>query len=353
MILSKALQRLADGLAIEKPEEKPRETPAVNVKTRIVTAVPTMPDTLELPGRVEANRVVRVAAEVPGRIERIYCEEGRACAAGDRLLQINLDLLRAEFDRASAQYEFDKLEYERIQSLVKGGAATAKERDRAESARDVSRAAAEAAGIRLARAEVYAPVSGVLNELLVEEGEYVQAGMPVAEIVEIDTVKVVVNVPERDLHFFKTGGEVTVLVTGSEEKRLAGTITYISQLADEGTYSTSLEVMLDNRKRLLKSGQLVNVRLTRRILKDVVMVPLLAVIPLENSKEVFVVETREDNGAPVTVAQPRKVKLGFFKGDEVRIVEGLKPGEQLIVAGHQYVGAGQRVQVVEEGSGAE
>ena len=91
---------------------------------------------------------------------------------------------------------------------------------------------------------------------------------------------------------------------------------------------------------LIRSGQIVRVRLTRRVLKNIIMVPLLAVIPMEDAKAVYVVEAGK--------AERREVKLGFLKGRSVLIRDGLRSGDQLIIAGHRYVGPGQPVRVTSE-----
>jgi multidrug efflux pump subunit AcrA (membrane-fusion protein) len=114
-------------------------------------------------------------------------------------------------------------------------------------------------------------------------------------------------------------------------------------LADEQTRATRVEVTVRNNPRLLRSGQIVRARLTRRVLRDVIMIPLAAVIPLESGNEVYV----EENGA----AQRRSVRLGLIQGLLVQVEEGLSPGERLIVAGHRLVGPGQSVNVVAEGRG--
>ena len=319
----------------------PTEAPPVNVSVEIVSATPEIPDILTLPGQIEANRVVQIAAEVAGRVEQVHCEEGKNCRKGDFLLTLNADRLSAEFRRALAQYEGDKRDYKRMKSLVSEGAGTQKQLDDAESRMSVSKAVMEAAQVDLERAKIQSPISGVLNDALVEEGEYVHIGTPVVEVVDIDTMKAIVHVPESDILFFKTGETATITAdVKGVEKELAGTITYISALADQRTRSTRMEIALDNRDRFLRSGQIVDVRLKRRVLKDVIMVPLLTVIPLEEGKAVYVVEDGK--------AARRDVTIGFIKGSKVRITSGLKPGDRLIVAGHRYVGPGQPVIVREQ-----
>jgi multidrug efflux pump subunit AcrA (membrane-fusion protein) len=105
-------------------EDPETQAPPVNVEVEVVAPLAELADTIELPGVVEANRVVEVSAEVEGRIERIAREEGQECQAGDPLIHINTDLLQADCDRAAAQADYDRSRYERISNLHKEGAAT-------------------------------------------------------------------------------------------------------------------------------------------------------------------------------------------------------------------------------------
>jgi len=107
----------------------PAERPPVNVKVELVAALPALADTITLPGVTEPNRIVKVPAEVSGRIEKIDCEEGRPCRAGDELIRLNTDLLQADYDRAKASSEFDQREYERIAELRRRGVSSAAELD--------------------------------------------------------------------------------------------------------------------------------------------------------------------------------------------------------------------------------
>jgi membrane fusion protein (multidrug efflux system) len=186
-----------------------------------------------------------------------------------------------------------------------------------------------------------APIAGVLNRVAVEKGEYVQEGTLVAEIVDIDTAKVVVYVPERDVQYVENGAETQVFAdVAGQEEALTGVITYMSELADIQTRATRLEISVENRRRLLRSGQIVRAKLTRRVLTDVIMIPLAAVIPLEDAQAVYVVEAGE--------AERRDVELGLIRGRRIQVLSGLEPGDRLIVLGHRFVGPGQPVQVVAE-----
>jgi membrane fusion protein (multidrug efflux system) len=331
-------------LPAKKQEVPATEVPSVKVAVMTVAAEPELADAFDLPGVVEPNRVVTVSAEVDGRVEWIGPKKGTLVHAGDPLIRLNTDLLEAQFQMAQAQAKNNQTEFDRIKGLVDKGAAPSRDMDAAATQLAISNAQLAEARIRLARARIAAPMTGVLNNVPVEVGEYVTM-MPrttVAEIVDTGVIKVVVEIPERDTAFLSVGqkAEVVAEVKGREVS-LAGTTTFISQLADARTRCTHMEITVSNQECLLRSGQIVHARLTRQILKDAILVPLAAVIPMEDSKAVYVTESSQ--------AQRRTVELGIIRGNRVLIRSGLKPGDQLIVAGHRFVAPGQKVQIVPEG----
>lgn len=340
-----AVGAIAIVVTVVKLPPKDREAPAapappVNVTVMTISAEPNLADTFELPGVVEPNRVVTVAAEFEGRIERIPCKKGSEVRAGDLLIQLNADLIRPAYEMARARLDRDRIEYERMKNLVEGDATSRRDLDDATTNLAVSKAQLDEVTARLERTRILAPISGVLNDLRVEEGEYVSVGAAVAEIVETNVVKAAVDVPERDIVYFDVGRNAEVTVhTREGRKRLCGKVTFISELADRQTRSTRIEITLANEQRMVRSGQIVSVNLTRRILQDAIMIPLLAVVPMEEGNAVYVVNSSE--------AKRRDVELGIIKGDRVQIRNGLNPGDQLIIAGHRFVAPGQKVSITE------
>jgi len=310
----------------------------VNVEVELVEVIPSLADTFELHGIVEPNRVVSIAAEVAGRVEHIDCIEGQSCRKGDRLIRLNAELLQAEFDRTKAQAEFERREYERMVEAGSRGVATPNELDQARMRAETSRAAFNAAKINLDRASIVLPISGTVNSLPVELGEYVQPGDVVAEIVDNKTVKVVFDVPERDISYLNVGEEQEIFSRLSETVDLTGRISYISELADPLSHTTKVEISVPNEDRRLRSGQIVTVRLKRREMKELIMIPLDAVIPLESGYMVYVVQDGK--------AQPRKglkIDIRSIRGKRVRVTSGLVGGEKLIVKGNRLCGPGQTV----------
>ena len=349
---------------------------------RLLTKVTVQPvvsadftDTIDLPGVVQPDRTVMVSARVAGTLVKIACKEGDPCNKGGRLIVLDGERLSvrlaqaealvrrvtAQVSQAGAERDLAKLEVETAAKLHEQNAATdftlkqAKDGlrlaeagvEQAEAGLAEAEAARKAAKLDLGYATITAPIDGVLDEVLFEEGELVAAGDPVVRIVDVVKVRVVVDVPQRDIRYVKPGHEETVLPdleAGPDGPKLTGTVVHISKLADPDARTTRVEVLVDNASGELRSGRPVLVRLRRRVIKQAVMVPLEAITQLESGRAVYIVEDGE--------AARRLVALGVWSGRQVQILPdqregwGLRAGEMLIVRGHQYVAPGQAVEIV-------
>ncbi|NIA06565.1 MAG: efflux RND transporter periplasmic adaptor subunit [Actinobacteria bacterium] len=339
-------------LPVDKTEPEIVPPPPVNVTVQRVEIISTMPDEFALDAIVEPNRVVNVAAEVEGRIERYgqankrQLKEGDYVEVGAPLIYLNTDLLQAAYNQAKAQYEFDLRNYGRIEEARQKNVATQKELDKARTNLALSKATLDEVKAKLDRTQIVSPISGVVNSLPVEIGEFVQPGTTCVQIVDTKTVKVVFNISEQDIGYFKVGQKQKIFADHDGETiTLEGEITYISEVAEELAHTTRVEILVPNGEDRFHSGQFVKVRLKRQDLKDVIMVPLDAIIPLENGYMVYLVEDGK--------AQPRKniqIDILSIKGKRIRVVEGLKGGEELIVRGNWMCGPGQEVNVIREES---
>ncbi len=324
-------------------------------------------DTLYLPAVVEPERVVRVAAEVAGRVasyagreDRVgdggdivagppsagTIDEGVGVRRGSPLLSLNTDILRPEYERADAAYQLALREFERVQSLRQSGAATATELDRAQTEMETAKAAMELARQRLRRAVITAPIAGIVDRMHVEEGDYVSPGTPVADIVDLSTAKIVFDVPEKDIAYFRSemGKRVTVRLRDAD-REITGTVTYIGAQADRESLTTPMKVSVDNTAGQLHSGQILKADILRRTVAGAIMVPLKSVIAYDEKgtirHAVYVVENKK------AVRRYIEIDLDLLRDEDVLVRDGLAEGQLLIVEGQRQVGPGQAVQIVQ------
>ncbi len=354
-IVAAAVVAMAIWLPGRKRDSDPSPPEPVNVTVEVIEIISTLADTFELDGKVEPNVVVRVSAEVAGRIER-YGEykdangrpSGRQLRKGDRiragepLVYIDKSVLQARYDCANASYEFDRRDYDRVRKAHDRKVATPLDLDLAKTKIALSKAALAEARAMRDRTTILAPVSGIVNRLPVEVGERAEPGEVCAEIVDVDTVKIVVNVPEREIAWLDLDEKQRIFDRLDSTLKLTAPITYISAVADEQSLTTRVEITVPNKDRRLHAGTTVNVRLKRRDLKDVIMIPLAAVIPLEKGHMVYVVN--DGKAKAITV----KIDIRSIRDDRVRIdpKDSLKAGDKLIVEGYWRCGPGQAVRII-------
>jgi membrane fusion protein (multidrug efflux system) len=319
------------------PPGGPREKERVPVKVAILEPSP-IAEQLVLPASVEAWEDVDLGAKRGGTVEWLGPEEGDRISSGDVILRLDVDLLRARLDQAEAQQVQAEKNYERTESLVKQRVSQAAELDNALAQRDVARASVRMAEVELRNATLRAPMDGVIDRINVDYGEYVREGTVVAKLVQTDRVKVVVDVPEKDVGFLELGQRVRVFrEIGFDTEPRFGEITYIALTADPVSRTFPMYVEIDNRDGRFRPGMIVRVGMIRRQVDDALTVPLYAVVDRGNEKVVYV----ENNG----VAEKRVIVPGIIQRDRIQIVKGLQPGDHLIVVGQRDLVEGEEVEV--------
>lgn len=325
-----------------EPESAQEEVRAVNVVIR--KALPeTVEETFTLPGTLEAWQNLTLSLEQSGPIIWVGPKEGDRLKADQAILMIDTRMLETQHDRYSLEYDLKVKQLERVEKLFEKQLVSQREYDEAKNDFDNASANLEQSSIALEKSTLISPINGILEQLLVDRGEYGHAGMPAAVVVQVDRLKVLVDVPEKDVTTVRVGQKVTVLpadLEGNGGVGREGKVIQVNYLADESTRTYQTKIEIDNRGGFLRPGMIVRVRYVRRLLKDVIVVPLYAVQDREGEKYVFV---EEDNTAVL-----RQVRLGPVIDGRVVLFGGLQIGEHLIIKGQQLVSDGGPVKVVED-----
>lgn len=333
LAISSQLSGDAAGASAPEPDNRRANVRVETVKTQLVE------DILELTGTVMPWEDITLSAETAGRIEVQAVDEGARIQADQVLFRVDTQSIRAQLDQARAQLTLAAREFERMQQLAQRGASPARDADSAVASRDVAAAEVRALEIMLAKSEINAPIDGVVDTVYRKVGEYVDPGAPLVRIVQINPVKVVVGVPERDRPQFESGNTVRVRLDALPGQTFEGTIYRIATTAEASTHTFRTEIQLDNESGTLKPGMIARLQFVRAAYPDSILVPMFAVISLEDGRLVYV----EEDGR----AEPRTVETGVFRGADVQILSGLAPGDRLIVSGQRGLRPGEAVDVRE------
>jgi membrane fusion protein (multidrug efflux system) len=320
------------------------------------------PATVEVTGLVEPIRSVVVAAEVEGRVAEVPVEEHSRVEAGDVLvrldpvfLQVAVHRAEAAVQRAQAARELARLDFERQKGLARGQVASAADLDRARSeerstyaALLEARAALEDARARLERSEVRAPFAAVVHRLDLEPGAYLNVGSRVAELVDLSTVEIGIEVTDRQVVALRVGDPVFAEVSVYAGERFEGTIAGIARAVQDGTRKYPVTVRLPNPDEKLLPGMVSTAHLRLAASGPSLRVPREAVRREFELEYVFVLEPDENGWA---LARRRRVvtRRVPFAPETVEVVTGLEDGERIAVSGLRGLRDGVRVRLGEDG----
>lgn len=302
-------------------------------------------DYVRVVGTVEAERDVTVAAEEAGVVEAVLARKGDRVRAGQAILRLDADILEAQLQQAAAQAALAEETWTRQKRLweedrVGTEMAYLQARYNAETARAQARVLSE----RFARSTVRAPVAGILDDRMVEVGNMVAPGTPVARILDMDTIKVVAGVPERYAADIARGANVGVTVDALGNRAFDGAVDFVGSAVAGDNRTFRIEVEVPNPGLGIKPGMAANVQVSRVQVDSALVVPRHAVIRRENGYVVFVARQTPDGWR----AESRGVIPGITRGEDVVIDEGLEPGERVVVVGHQRVAHGDALILTNE-----
>ncbi len=310
-----------------------------------VRAVPVVREDLltymETYARLEPERQVSVYSRTAGLVDRLRLEEGDTVSLGQVLVELEREEASLLLRASRAEHAEAKASLERSRQLYKQNMTIREEFEARQLRHENTAVEVEKAEIGLAHTTIRAPVSGVVMERLVEQGDLLSERQEICVIADVDPLVARVHVPERQMNQIRPGqaarisaGALPGLTFDSRVQRVSPRIS-----AESGTVEVTLEVPADHR---LKPGMFATVRLItgRR--------PRTLVIP----KAALVLETEEDDVIAIVDSRAQRVpvEFGLVEGDRVEVVAGVSEGDMLVTVGHNGLKEGTLLRVVSPAS---
>lgn len=309
-------------------------------------------------GTVRAYESITVTAKVAGIIGQIGFEEGQKVKAGDTLIQFDAAERRAEIEqtiaeasRAEALKNEIAIKLERAQALNRTGAGTGAQVDdltaqmkSLEGSIASARAQRKGAEARLEELTIRAPFAGRVGTRSVSLGAYVAPGTRMTSLDDLSKVRLDFAVPENLLGRLKPGQTVNATSAAYKGRIFKGTVATIDTRVDQTTRTARLTAEFENQDEALKPGMFLSVALEVSTKDDAVVVPEEAVVSEGLRHVVYPVKDSK--------VERRVITIGQRQGGKVEVVDGLKPGETIVVLGVQRVRPGAEVVARPLGSGA-
>ncbi len=330
-------------------EQKAGPPPPREVEVLTLTKKPVR-DSAEYLGSVISRQSVNLLPQVGGYVRKILVKPGQQVKAGETVIEVDareqkaqLDSAQAQQNSASTNLELAKRTLARTESLVREGLGTGQELDRAqadvkaaEAALKSSAAQVSESRVQLGFHEVRAPIAGVIGDVVVRVGDYVQASTPLTTVTQGELLEIGVNVPAERARSLTLGTPIEVL-DSSGSVLLASNLYFIAPQADERTQLVDVRAVVGNSIGL-RPNEMVRTRIIFGT-REALQVPALAIVRQSGQPFVFVVK----NGANGLIVTRRPVTLGPL-GEQNYVVEsGLSEGDQIAVSSLQALRDGARV----------
>ncbi len=381
-----------------------------------VTLKPMQPATLrdeaEFVGTLDAQAGVVLQPEADGRITRIYVSSGARVAVGDPIMELSADRSQAELSAAlasvsaaqsardnsraqlqslvaqrisiEADVKLQNTEFERTTRLVEAGAQSQQDLDEIERDRnaaiaslDAAREEIEAAQASLTEAEAFleqsqataaatredlldktvtAPIAGVVGDIPIELGDYVQPGATLTTITQNEVLELEIDIPAEQIGEIQLGMPVELFTFSADSPVATGSLSFISPQTDAATQTVLAKARFSNLASNLQDNQRVDVSIVLDE-RPGLLVPATAITRLGGQSFVYVAADApppEAGQPPIEgqVAQLRPVTLGAMQGNNFQVLDGLSAGEEIVTTGLLNLQDGSPIAPQEEAADA-
>jgi RND family efflux transporter MFP subunit len=375
------------GCSRSNPEVQATSPPPIPVKLATLKAA-NLEDSSEFVGNLEATEKVIIKPEIQGRIKEIRVSPGDRIPQGEVIMVLEPDQTQSQLataeagvkvamanrdaaieklkvaqsqqDSAQAQVNLAQVNFKRAKFLLESGAIGQFDYDRAETdletkknqlneAKNSVRAAEAAirqaeANIRQAQAQVetaavsvgfkqiVSPISGMIGDLPVKQGDYATTGEAIATITRNDVLDLRISVPSRRSGQLQPGMMVELLDPGTQKTLSKGEINFISPNVDTSLQTILIKARFPNRGGNLRDGQQVEARIVWDN-EPGILIPTTAISRVGSKSFVFVEEQKEStDGKTQPIVRQRPIQLGNIQEANYQVLEGLEVGDSIAVS---------------------
>lgn len=308
----------------------PTQVVAVEARVEPVT------EKLSLVGTLAANEMVELKSEIEGVIQQLNFEEGQRVEKGRLLIQIDDSKLVASAAEAEADFKLSKANHDRSVQLFKDKTISQQEFDQVAAKFEQHKATLDLRRRLIRDTRLVAPFAGVMGPRNISPGQVIDKHSSLGWLVDLDPVKVEVNVPERFLAQLQAGQVIEVKIAAFPGRPFKGPVYFVGPQVDPATRTALVKARLPNPELVLKPGMFANLDISLQVRDKAVVIPESAIMSNADRTSVFVIDAESN-------AQVRPVVVGVRLAGVVEITSGLQGGERVVSEGLQKVRPGSKV----------
>lgn len=298
--------------------------------------------TLRAVGTLESFQGVTIRSEIEGRIVRVAFESGARVEAGAVLVEMDTAFETAQLHNQEAAARLAERNLARARELQSNNTTAVADLDAAEAAATQAAATVEATRATLAKKRIVAPFAGRLGIRQVNSGQFLNKGDAVVTLEATDPIYVDFGLPQQDVTQLKPGLPVHVTVDSFGDRVFSGTVEATDPRVSAATRNVRARAVVPNPEETLRPGMFASVEILLPEERTVIVLPATAIVYSPYGDSVYVVQRGADGTAK---AEQRFVQVGPSRGDQIALLSGVKPGEEVVTAGHGKLRPGTPVQV--------
>ncbi len=342
---------LADDV---KKQQEAASQAAVAIKGFKVTRV-NYEDPLQVLGTVKGAQEIKLSYEIPGVVSAINYRTGEKYEEGALLISLKQDdiLLRlkraqAAWKKAESEVAIKKDELEEQEKLLAMGAIPKSTLDKKRNELDATQYESEAQRLEmkaheamLEKSNLYAPSSGMLGKLNVEEGENISQNTLVGEHINTEYVFIEVGVVEKDLNKVSLGQKAKVFIDAYPDKNFEGVVENVAGVISGSSRTATVKVRIENPEGLLRPGMFARIRILLYSKANTLAIPAEAVQGKEGDQFVFLVDTEQN------IAKKTPITVGYTRPDYVQIDAGLQENDVIAMSGFENLEDGKAIKLLD------
>src|SRR5262245_53958022 len=308
--------------------------PPPEAVTTVVAQQAEWSSTIDAVGSIAPVQGVMLSADLPGVVAKVSFTSGAHVNEGQVLVELDTRQERAQLASSEAQRDLAKINLDRAKTLLDQKAIAQSEYDLASAQFKSAEAEVGKAQASIDRKTIRAPFAGVTGIRQVNVGGYVNSGDPIVPLQALDAVYMNFSVPQQNIGSLKVGSFVDATVEGSKDSAFHGRVNAIDPVVNDATRNVQVQATFPNARGELKPGMYATVRVVVGQGEPTVALPASAINYAPYGNSVFILEDMKGpNGKTYLGVRQQFVKLGRAQGDQVSILDGVKPGEQVATSG--------------------
>ncbi len=277
-----------------------------------------------LSGKFFPEKEVRVNTEVPGKVLKVYVEEGQKVKKGQALVKQDDSELKTQLSQINIKIKNLEKDYKRYKILAENDAIPGVKFEKIQEGLKTAQAQKRSIMIKINNTLIKAPFTGFITKKFVEAGAFAAPGVPIVALTDTNQLKFTINVPSGELDYFKTGKTYPILVDAFPDLKLTGKVVSIGE---KGNMSNKFPVQFqvnNTKDKKIKANMFgkINVDLKE---KKVLAIPEKAIVGSDLEPKVYRVQNKKAHLTPIVTGK---------RFNNILIVKkGLKPGDTIVTAG--------------------